>query len=97
MNGQLQNYKNLYMFNGKKILLINQMPTNEFPDSVDYAIISHKPMKHWEDLAGKVKARHYIADLSNSNYYIEQWKKEALVYKSNFTDCRNGAVELNLE
>lgn len=97
MNGQLQNYKNLYIFNGKKILLIDQMPTNEFPDSVDYAIISHQPMKHWENLAYKVKARHYIADLSNSNYYIDKWKKEALVYKSNFTDCRNGAVVLNLE
>ncbi len=96
-SGQLQNYKSLYIFNGKKILIIDHTPTHEFKDSVDYAIISHKPIKHWEDLACKVKARHYIVDLSNSNYYIEQWKKEALVYKSNFTDCRNGAVELSLE
>ncbi|MDZ4757665.1 MAG: ComEC/Rec2 family competence protein [Bacteroidota bacterium] len=94
---RLQNYKNLYIFNGKKILIIDQTPTTAFKDSVDIAIISHKPMKHWEDLAGKVKARHYIADLSNSNYYIDRWKKEALLYKSNFTDCRKGAVELVVE
>ncbi len=94
---QLQNYKNLYIFNGKKILIVDQTPTAELKDSVDIAIISHRPIKHWQDLAHKIKARHYIADLSNSNYYIDRWQKEAVLYKSNLTDCRKGSVEVGLE
>lgn len=75
----LHQTNNLYLFNNKKILLIDQpiiFQPAEQKINVDYIIISKNPKLYIPQLAQAFNCRQFIFDGSNSLWKIAKWKKD---------------------
>ncbi|MGA0558699.1 ComEC/Rec2 family competence protein [Larkinella sp. VNQ87] len=70
----------LIRWQGRSVLLINRIPKRRFwrvPMVVDYAIISRNAIQSWDQLKGRVAARHLIFDDSNKTPLTDRLLAEA--------------------
>ncbi|RAK00467.1 competence protein ComEC [Larkinella arboricola] len=81
---QLPFYQNkavsLVSWQGKSILLVHRIPKKEgwrLPAVVDFAIISRNAVQSWNDLKGRVAARHIIFDDSSKTPLTDRLLTEA--------------------
>ncbi len=75
----LQNYSYFYLFNNKKILLIDDaivFPPAEQKINIDYIIISKNPKLYIPELAKAFNCSRFVFDGSNSLWKIAKWKKD---------------------
>ncbi|MGF7214209.1 competence protein ComEC [Spirosoma lacussanchae] len=70
----------LYVWQGKTIMLINKLNGYarwRLPAVVDYCIIRRNALQHWDDLRGRLVARHIIFDDSNKTPLTDRLLAEA--------------------
>ncbi|GAA4450594.1 ComEC/Rec2 family competence protein [Nibrella saemangeumensis] len=76
---QASDYR-LMVWQGKRIMLVNRLNGSErwqLPAVVDYLIIRRNALRSWEELNGRVVARHILFDDSNKTALTDQLLAEA--------------------
>ena len=70
----------LWVWRGKTLLLVNKLSGKmiwRLPAVVDYLIIRRNALRHWDQLAGRVVARHIVFDDSNKTPLTDKLLVEA--------------------
>lgn len=88
-------HHNLIVFNGLKILVLNQKAIPQLSLPIDYIVLSQSPNIHLLSLSYLHLTKKLIVDGSNKNWLVKRWKKEAqsLGIAVHFTNSE-GAVRL---
>ncbi|MEO0570262.1 MAG: ComEC/Rec2 family competence protein [Bacteroidota bacterium] len=76
--------KNNYVFNNKKLLVLNGSDSYGSIESPDYVLLSQSPDIHLERFLDSVQPKMILADGSNYKSHINRWKKTCLNRKLPF-------------
>ena len=91
--------ENIYLFQTKKILVIDSLGIYKIPDlNPDYVILRNSPRINLSRLLDSIKPELVIADGSNYKSYLQRWEASCIEQKIPFhLTSREGAFILKME
>ena len=81
---EIQELKNIYIFQHQKILIIDSTATLPSNQKVDIIILTKNPKINLNRLIQNLSPKQIVADRSNKNFYINQWKATCMKEKIPF-------------